>query len=69
MRAARPPLRSFPRRLEVLLAPRAAAEPTIFSLGLISDVQWARADADDGWNYARTTRHLAYAVQLTRAVD
>ena len=49
--------------------PAAAAEPAIFSLGLISDVQWA--DADDGWNYARTTRRCfrGALVQLTRAVD
>jgi len=50
-------------------AAAAAAEPAIFSLGLISDVQWA--DADDGWNYARTTRRCfrGALVQLTRAVD
>eukprot|EP00966_Prymnesium_polylepis_P310339 7170082-Prymnesium_polylepis.1 len=49
--------------------PRAAAEPAVFSLGLISDVQWA--DADDGWNFARTTRRCfrGALIQLTRAVD
>lgn len=49
--------------------PRAAADKTLFSLGLISDVQWA--DSDDGFNYARTTRRCfrGALVQLTRAVD
>ena len=40
-----------------------------FSLGIIADVQYA--DAEDGWNFARTTRRAFRGSlnQLERAVD
>jgi len=44
-------------------------EGPAYAMGLIADVQWA--DADDGWNFARTTRRCFRGAldQLKRSVD